>query len=586
LNANTERDLLVEQIVDLCLRISKLQKVTEESATAEQPPSIEANLLRTLIDTLPDAIYFKDTESRFVVANESVAKTMGSRSPADLVGKTDFDFYPQELAARYYADERHLVTLGHPIYNQEEPTIDAAGRERWLSTTKVPLRDSDGSIVGIVGIGRDITDKRRAEQELEAYRHSLEEMVAARIVDLAQVNDQLSAEIAERRETEEVLRRYAERLSTLHEIDQTILGLQSPEAIAQAALIRLHRLIPYSSSTVWELQSSQNALRLLAAFDEGSPTRKDEPFTASTSRTLQLEQVDQHLLRDVNYIPDLAQSPRTSALETELISRGNHSYLSVPISSQDEPIGMLLLCATPIDAFSSEHIEIANQVATSLAIAIHQARLHTHTRREAEMRAYLLQEVNRQVKNNLTAVISLLQAELQQADQHSRPYYQHVIGNLAGRLQGLTTVHRMLTAYGWKPLPLNELVVRIARLAIQTSAADRDIAVSVNTSSIRVSPDQALYLALAVNELAANTGKHAHPTPDAPQLQVNVSESEDLITLEFRDNGPGYPDQTMNGIHKAGLQVVKDVVLRDLAGHLEFSNDKGAVTTIQFRPRR
>jgi PAS domain S-box-containing protein len=149
-----------------------------ELKRAEEALARERNLLRTLIDTSPDPTYVKDAESRFIVGNMAVARLMGAKTPEELTGKTDFDFYPEELARLYYAGERALIESGEPMIAREEPGVDPAGNRRWLSTSKVPLRDKEGRIVGLVGTGRDITDQKRAEEALresEALYQSLVE---------------------------------------------------------------------------------------------------------------------------------------------------------------------------------------------------------------------------------------------------------------------------------------------------------------------------------------------------------------------------------------------------------------------------
>lgn len=142
--------------------VSGIQLEQTAKALAE-----ERRLLRALIDNMPDLIYVKDMESRFVIGNLAVARLMGAETPDELIGKTDFDFYPQELAAKYYADEQEIIRSGQPLINREEPLADqVSGRKGWLSTTKAPLRDDQGKIIGLVGIGRDITDRKRAEEEI------------------------------------------------------------------------------------------------------------------------------------------------------------------------------------------------------------------------------------------------------------------------------------------------------------------------------------------------------------------------------------------------------------------------------------
>ncbi len=151
---------------------SAIQNITERKR-AEESLAEERSLLRTLIDNMPDNIFVKDIESRFVVANIAVAHFMGATTPDELLGKTDFDFYPQELAARYYADDQKVIQSGQPLVSREEPAVDAAGSRKWYSTTKVPLRDSRGKIVGLVGISRDITARKLAEEDSERLMQTL-----------------------------------------------------------------------------------------------------------------------------------------------------------------------------------------------------------------------------------------------------------------------------------------------------------------------------------------------------------------------------------------------------------------------------
>jgi PAS domain S-box-containing protein len=137
----------------------------------------ERKLLRTLIDNLPDLVYVKDCESRFMDASASVARLMGAKGREDLVGKTDFDFYPRDLAARYRADEQEVIRSGRAMLSREEPCRDAAGNEVWLLSSKLPLRDNSGRVVGLIGVGYDITARRRAEESLHRERSLLRTLI-------------------------------------------------------------------------------------------------------------------------------------------------------------------------------------------------------------------------------------------------------------------------------------------------------------------------------------------------------------------------------------------------------------------------
>jgi two-component system cell cycle sensor histidine kinase/response regulator CckA len=137
-----------------------------ERKRAEEALAEERNLLRTVIDNLPDYIYVKDTESRYLISNTAHVRFLGATTPDEVVGKSVFELYPQELATLYYADDQAVILSGRRLLKREERSVDQAGNRVWLLTTKVPLRDSDGKIVGLLGIARDITERKQLEAQL------------------------------------------------------------------------------------------------------------------------------------------------------------------------------------------------------------------------------------------------------------------------------------------------------------------------------------------------------------------------------------------------------------------------------------
>jgi PAS domain S-box-containing protein len=132
----------------------------------------ERNVLRTMIDLMPVFIYAKDAQSRFTACNDLVARRMGA-TPEQLIGKTDFEFFPREMAQKFYDDEQALIRSNKPLINHEELAFDKTrGMDRVILTSKVPLRDANGVPVGIVGTGYDITERKATEQRLASIdRH-------------------------------------------------------------------------------------------------------------------------------------------------------------------------------------------------------------------------------------------------------------------------------------------------------------------------------------------------------------------------------------------------------------------------------
>jgi PAS domain S-box-containing protein len=151
-----------------------------ELREAQEMLATEHNLLRSLIDNLPDRIYAKDTSSRFMICNEALVKRLGRESADEIIGKTDMELLPGESAISYLADEQNIIKTGIPLVNKEEQVLFRNGQVRYSLSTKIPLRNSHGEIVGIVGIGRDITDRKLMEIEAANMNEQLRKIIAER----------------------------------------------------------------------------------------------------------------------------------------------------------------------------------------------------------------------------------------------------------------------------------------------------------------------------------------------------------------------------------------------------------------------
>jgi PAS domain S-box-containing protein len=140
----------------------------------ERDKAFDGNLLQALIHALPDRIYAKDTLSRFTLNNRAHLAALGVLTQEDALGKTDADFRPAAIAAASLADDSRVL-MGEAIVNREEISVQPDGSQVHLLTTKVPLRDASGQIIGLVGVGKDVTARRHAEEELKRANRRLEE---------------------------------------------------------------------------------------------------------------------------------------------------------------------------------------------------------------------------------------------------------------------------------------------------------------------------------------------------------------------------------------------------------------------------
>ena len=167
--------------------ITKRKTAEDARKRAQEDLQHERNQLRILIDNLPDLIYFKDTEGHYVLNNHAHLMSIGAKHQDEVLGKTTFDFNPPELAKQYQADEMNIIDTAKALYDKEEPALHKdTGEQRWHLTSKIPLMDSQGTVTGVVGISRDITERKdlqaRVQDSLSALQLSRE--------SLAQLNAQ------------------------------------------------------------------------------------------------------------------------------------------------------------------------------------------------------------------------------------------------------------------------------------------------------------------------------------------------------------------------------------------------------------
>ena len=155
---------------------SVFQEVTDRKRTEDRLRE-ERFLMNTLMDTIPDAIYFKDAQSRFIRVNRACAEHSGVSDPSSLVGKSDFDLFGREHAEAALRTEQEILRTGQPVMDQEEEETWPGRPNAWVSSTKMPLRDAGGAVIGTFGISRDITHRKEAEEALRRSEHEFRSLV-------------------------------------------------------------------------------------------------------------------------------------------------------------------------------------------------------------------------------------------------------------------------------------------------------------------------------------------------------------------------------------------------------------------------
>ncbi len=178
-------DGLEQRIGQLERQLTELSAQNAELARTNQELADDRRQLQALLDNVPDRIYFKDTQSRFLKLSRTLVQRLGVADPGQAIGKTDFDLQPADRAKEFYEDEQRIMRTGDALINKTEKQILPNGEIAWTSTTKAPLRDAAGNIIGIVGINRDITLQKQAEEALRQSRDELEHRIAERMAELS-----------------------------------------------------------------------------------------------------------------------------------------------------------------------------------------------------------------------------------------------------------------------------------------------------------------------------------------------------------------------------------------------------------------
>jgi two-component system sensor histidine kinase/response regulator len=160
----------------------------DTSASQEHDP---VDIFDFLLENTPDQIYFKDRRGRFLRASRAVAELLGASSEKDVIGKTDFDFWSVETARAAAADEQKVIKTREPLVGKIERLVHRDGRISWDYTTKMPLLDTRGEVIGICGINKDFTAMKCMQDALEEERERLK----ARIAELEAKNAQLQADL-------------------------------------------------------------------------------------------------------------------------------------------------------------------------------------------------------------------------------------------------------------------------------------------------------------------------------------------------------------------------------------------------------
>jgi len=352
--AFSEGDIAVLQtMADQLANAIENAHLHQEMEKALRELAYEQLLLRAIMENIPDHIYFKDTESRFLRINKAQADWFGLSEPEQAVGKTDFDFFTEEHARPAYEDEQEIIRSGRPIAKEEKETWPD-GRETWVLTTKMPLRDAEGRIIGTFGISRDITERKRAEEALREAHEELEQYTARLERRTAQL--QVGAEVA----------REAAAILDVHQLLDTTVRLISDR-------------FGFYHAGVFLIDERREYAVLRAASSEGGRHMLERGYKLQVGK-----------VGIVGHVAETGEPRIALDVGADAVFFNNpylpdtRSEMGLPLKVRGRTVGVLDVQSTQEAAFSEDDVAVLQTLADQLAVAIENARLMERT--EAQLR--------------------------------------------------------------------------------------------------------------------------------------------------------------------------------------------------------
>lgn len=308
-----------------------------ERKRVEEMLAREQYLWQTLMDNAPYNIYFKDTESRFIKINKSLADWFGLGDPSQAIGKTDTDFFTDEHAHQAYDDEQEVMRTGQPMVSREEKETWLNGQVTWVITTKMPLYDEKGRIIGTFGISRDITQRRKIEEEI---------------------------------------RQRNQELALLNQAGQAFSSTLDQDQVLMTVLDEVCRLLGVTAASVWLIEPETGQVICRQATGPKREIVRDSRLRPGEGLAGWAIHNNESLV-----VPDTRLDERHFKGVDEKTGIEMRSTLLTPLRVKDDVIGVLQVVDTETGRFKETDLDFMEPLASNAAIAIANAHLYEETDR-------------------------------------------------------------------------------------------------------------------------------------------------------------------------------------------------------------
>ena len=558
---NTARSLKPDAL-EIYARLLRGELEGDEALRASQ------QMLTMVMDTIPQAVWWKDRNCVFLGVNKTLADRAGLE-PEEMIGKTDFDMpwaESDQYGAMWYQEwDREVMESGTPQYGIREELTMPDGSRVWIETSKVPLRSLDGEVVGVLGTFQDVTEQREAEEERQRAMDLLDERVKTRTTALRKANESLRREVEDRirlQAQERKQRAYAEALRDTAAAVSASLDL---DEVLDKVLDGIDRLIPHHLAAV--VLKEDDGVHRLAYVHE---SRRDH-----SSHTVG---EDVHAVR---LVTDLARSTEPiirNDIRSESLGTLSRCAIGAPIAVSDTRIGYLIVEAVSPGFFNQGHIERLTAVADLAAGAITNAQLFSAEAELAtlEERQRLARELHDAVSQTLWTA-NLVSNSISLADD--TPATEQQLDRLRTLTRGALAEMRSLllelrpAALAETPLP--ELIEQLVDALLSRKSLLATIHVGHDLPEPSPRAKHAFYR--IAQEALNNVRRHADATEVAVGLRI---EGADLV-LSVEDNGVGFAEDQPRG-DRLGLSIMRERSV-SVEAALLIQSEPGVGTTIEVR---
>ncbi len=516
---------VAERTTELTTANARLQQQISDREQAEEALKIAYHRLNQIIEFLPDPTFVIDQQGRVEAWNRELAELTGI-SAENIIGKGD-----HEYALPFYGQRRSILIDLVINYDQTLTSqYESLRREGDKLVSEALLPDfRDRGATWLWGVAAPLYDKTG--------------LVVGAIETIRDITDRVEAEKA--------LRHSEERYKSLYKKARETEELY-------------HSLLDSTLDPIVMYDLIGNVSYVNNAFTETFGWIKEEltdgvPYTPESEKEI----------TKINVTRVIRDGLPKKDFETKRLTKDG-DLIDVNISAsrfndhENNPAGMLVILRDITERKLAEE----------------------KLRKYAETQEVLLREVNHRVKNNLTAIVGMLLKEQDRAEAEEMADYINALAGLQGRIEGLSTVHTLLSASGWRPLLLSRLCEEVIHAALQGVPFDVNISMNIQDSPIRVNSNQAHHLTLVINELVTNTLKYARGDRDSVRIAVEILQENKNVQIAFCDDGPGYPQEMTEGNFtraNIGFELINGIVGESLRGRVILNNENGAVTTIVFK---